>query len=300
MSSKKFTLFINSKNRETTENIYNFNIYLKNQIMIKPNEYINISVMGFYMLNSMYNVNSITKNNTFIIKRTNLDGSNIINTDITVPYGNYSVLTFRDTINNLLKTSSLTNISLTYNIPTNNYTFNNTNTIYKWYIIPNLCYKLLGITTETDISNGFIGKYVNMVNYQQIYIRCPSLSFTNFNQDNIRDKNNNLNISDILFSINKGDIEPYRIINYKNEDSNSSFSYNITNTILTELNLQLYNENDEMIYDASDYILELQISITDKNNDKYMETGFSILKYLDEINTSVLSIFFKFENNYLT
>ena len=54
----------------------------------------NINVMSFSMLNTMYNVNQITKNNTFTIRRTNLDGiTGIINTVITIPFGNYSVIT---------------------------------------------------------------------------------------------------------------------------------------------------------------------------------------------------------------
>jgi hypothetical protein len=88
-----------------------------------------------------------------------------------------------------------------------------------------------------------------MVNYEQIVLRCPSLNFEYLNQDNIRDKNNNLNVSDILFTINKADTEPYRTIAYKNEDAGTSYSYNITNTNINTIKLQLFNENDEMILD---------------------------------------------------
>ena len=63
MNNKKFNIYINSKNRDVNENIYDFNIYLKNQIFAGKNEGMNINVMNFSMLNSMYNVNQITKNN---------------------------------------------------------------------------------------------------------------------------------------------------------------------------------------------------------------------------------------------
>ena len=108
MNNKKYNIFINSKNRDKNENIYDFNIYLKNQIFVGKNEGVNINVMSFSMLNSMYNVNSTTKNNIFTIRRTNLDGiTGIVDTSITIPFGNYSVITLKDTINSLLTSSSL-------------------------------------------------------------------------------------------------------------------------------------------------------------------------------------------------
>jgi hypothetical protein len=299
MSSKKFNIFISSKNRDRNEKIYDFNLYLRNQILVGKNEGININVMSFSMLNSMYNVNSITKNNTFIIRRTDLDGiSNIIEITITIPFGNYSVITLRDVINSLLVSSSLSNISLSYNIPTNTYTFNNNNSSNRWFIIPNSCNKLLGVSTIIEITSNYTGTFVNMVNYEQIIIRCPSLNFENLNQDNIRDKNNSLNISDILFTINKADTEPYRTISYKNEDAGTSYSYNITNNNLSTINLQLFNENDELITDAPDYLLELQIIVYDKTDNVFQEIGIQSLSLLDDIYFTLLNILFK-KNNYL-
>ena len=285
---KKYNLFISSKNRDVNENVYDFNIYLKNQIIIGANEGININVMSFSMLNSMYNINSNTKNNTFIIKRTDLDGvSNPINTTIIIPYGNYSVLTLRDVINSSLITNGLSNIYLTYNIPTNSYTYTNNNMSYKWFIIPSNCIKLLGISTTTEITNNYTGSYVNMVNYDNIIVRCPSLIFENLNQDNIKDKRNFLNISDILFWINKTDTEPYRTITYKNEDAGTSYSYNITNTNISTLQLQLYNENDELILDAPDYTIELQLVVYEKNDAVYREIGLQSLSILNDIYYSI-------------
>lgn len=294
MNNKKYNIFINSKNRDKNENIYDFNIYLKNQIFVSKNEGININVMSFSMLNSMYNVNSTTKNNTFTIRRTNLDGvTGILNTVITIPYGNYSVITLKDTINSLLISSSLSNINLTYNIPTNTYTYKNNNVSYRWFLIPNNCMKLLGISISTEITSNYTGTYVNMVNYEQIILRCPSLNFEYLNQDNIRDKNNNLNVSDILFTINKADTEPYRTIAYKNEDAGTSYSFNITNNNISTIKLQLFNENDEMITDASDYLLELQIIVFYKSDSIFQELGIQSLSLLDDIYFTLLNIYSK-------
>jgi hypothetical protein len=299
MSNKKFNLFISSKNRDTNERVYDYNLYLKNQILVGKNEGVNINVMSFSMLNSMYNVNPVTKNNTFIIRKTNLDGiTGIVETTITIPFGNYSVITLKDTINSLLVSSSLSNISLSYNIPTNTYTFKNSNVSFKWFINPNTCMKLLGLASTVEITSNYTGTFVNMVNYEQIIIRCPSLNFEYLNQDNIRDNDNNLNISDILFTINKADIEPYKTIAYKNEDAGTSYSYNITNTNISTINLQLYNEKNEMILDAPDYFLELQIVVYEKSETIQQEIAIQSLSLLDDIYFTLLNILFK-KNNYL-
>ena len=293
MSSKKFNLILTSKNRDKNEPVYNFNLYLKNQILISKNEVINVNVMSFSMLNSMYNVNSTTQNNTFTIRKTQLDGTTLINnTTITIPYGNYSVLTLRDTINSLLNTAGLNNISLTYNTPTNTYTYANTDLTKRYFLIPLNMTKLLGVSTMTEI-NSLTGSYVNMVNYEHIIIRCPSLNFEYLNQENIRDKTSTFLSSDILFTINKGDTQPFKIISYKNEDGATSYSYNITNKDISVLNLQLYNENDEPIYDAPDFFLELQFIVMERNDDYFKEVSIQSLSLLDDIYYTLLNILFK-------
>lgn len=293
MSSKKYNLFLTSKNRDKNEPIYNFNLYLKNQILISKNEIINVNVMSFSMLNSMYNVNSTTQNNTFTIRKTQLDGTTLINnTTITIPYGNYSVLTLRDTINSLLNAAGLNNISLTYNTPTNTYTYANTDLTKRYFLIPLNMTKLLGVSTMTEI-NSLTGSYVNMVNYEQIILRCPSLDYEYLNQENIRDKSSTFLSSDILFTINKGDTQPFKIISYKNEDAGTSYSYNIKNKDISVLNLQLYNENDEPIYDAPDFLLEIQFIVMERNDDYFKEVSIQSLSLLDDIYYTLLNILFK-------
>ncbi len=64
--NKVYNLFINSANRAKSDNSYNFSIYFDNEeILVNPNEGMNVNVVSFSMLNSMYNVNKYTNNNTF-------------------------------------------------------------------------------------------------------------------------------------------------------------------------------------------------------------------------------------------
>jgi hypothetical protein len=63
---KVYNIYINSANRDLNEKNYEFNIFFDNdEINVRPNEGVNVNVVSFHMLNSMYNVNQYTKNNTF-------------------------------------------------------------------------------------------------------------------------------------------------------------------------------------------------------------------------------------------
>ena len=281
--NKVFNIFINSANRSSIDKSYDFNIYFDNdEININPNEGVNVNVVSFSMLNSMYNVNQHTGNNKFVLLR---NGG--ITETITIPYGNYSVYTFMEQLNTLL--SGLVKVS--YNVATNTYTYKNIG-IGTISITPQNCNKLLGLNDTTPITTlGTTSGYINMVNYQQVILRCPTFVFENCCMDNIQDKNNFIAVSDILYWTNKQDIEPFKMINYKNEDCSTVYSYNVLNTSFMTLSFKLVNEYNQPILDAPDFLLQLQVSIFDKDNNVYKEGMLQILKLLNEIYFTVLNIF---------
>jgi len=281
--NKIYNIFINSANRSSLEKTYDFNLFFDNdELIINPNEGVNVSVVSFSLLNSMYNVNQYTSNNTFILHNNTLS----TNTTITIPYGNYNVFTLQNQLNTLLSGS----ISVSYNVATNTYTYTNIS-LYSLNIIPQNCYKLLGLSTTTSISSlGTNSSYVNMVNYQQVILRCPTLVFENNSMDNIQDKNNFIAVSDILYWVNKQDVEPFKMINYKNEDCGTLYSYNIVNRSFSTLNFKLVNEFNQPIYDAPDYLLQIQISIFDKDNNYFKEASLQALKLLNDIYFTLLNI----------
>ena len=284
--NKVFNIYINSANRNSVDKSYDFNIYFDNdEININPNEGVNVNVVSFSLLNSMYNVNQYTGNNSFILLQ---NGST--NTTITIPYGNYSVYSFMDKLNELLSNK----IKVSYNIATNTYTYTNVS-VGTLSIIPQNCNKLLGLNDTTSISSsGTISGYVNMVNYQQVILRCPTFVFENCAMDNIQDKNNFIAVSDILYWINKQDVEPFKMINYKNEDCSTVYSYNVLNTSFMTLNFKLVNEYNQPILDAPDYLLQLQISVFDKDNNYFKEAMLQALKLLNEIYFTVFKFSFIF------
>ena len=281
--NKVYNIFINSANRSSLEKIYDYNLFFDNdELIVNYNEGVNVSVVSFSLLNSMYNVNQYTSNNTFTLQNITLS----TNTTITIPYGNYNVYTLQNQLNTLLSGY----ITIAYNVATNTYTYTNTS-LFSLSLIPQNCYKLLGLSTTTSISSlGTNSSYVNMVNYQQVILRCPTLVFENNSMDNIQDKNNFIAVSDILYWVNKQDVEPFKMINYKNEDCGTLYSYNVINRSFSTLNFKLVNEFNQPIYDAPDYLLQLQVSIFDKDNNYFKEASLQALKLLNDIYFTLLNI----------
>ena len=152
------------------------------------------------------------------------------------------------------------------------------------------CDRLLGISSITEITtNGYIGSFVNMVDYQQVILKCPTFKYENFSLDNIQNKNNILSNSDYLFWFNKQDIEPFKTINYRNEDCGTNFSYNLLNRYINIINLQVVNEFDELIEDCPDYLLQLQVSVIEKNDDIIQLIGIQVLRLLKDIHFVLLN-----------
>jgi len=57
------------------------------------------------------------------------------------------------------------------------------------------------------------------------------------------------------------------------------------------LNFKLVNEYNQPILDAPDFLLQLQISVFDKDNNYFKEAMLQGLKLLNEIYFTVLNIF---------
>jgi hypothetical protein len=80
------------------------------------------------------------------------------------------------------------------------------------------------------------------------------------------------------------------MINYKNEDGSTLYNYNVVNRSFSYFNFKLTNKLDESIYDAPDYLLQLQIIIYDKDNSYFKEAVIQALKLLNDIYFTILNI----------
>jgi len=295
--SHTYNLYINSKNRGISEKTYDFNIRLQNQITINKNQYINIDVCSFYMINSMYNISSIIGNNTFDIEVRNVTTNALISTIYkTIPDGNYNVSTLKNMLNSLL----LNIIEISYNSAQNTYNFKKLDAGFK-YILKNInCTKLIGLAnTPIEITTiPITSTYLNMVDYQQIIIKTD-LEYMNLNQDNITsDNDNNLNVSQILLFVNKQDVEPFKSIQYRNEDGGDTFSYNLINQNINKINFKVLNENGKIIKDCPDWLIHLKLTISDKHQSTYYELMNQMISKLSDIHYVLLNMLFQKKSLY--
>jgi len=276
---KTITSFIKSSNRASNEKTYNFSIdYPDGILTCGADEYMEINVISFDMINTMYNINET--NNQFIIRRGTTD------TTYTIPVGNYSVKTF---LTQLL-TENDPHITITYNTAQNTYTFKKNSTSLLHYFIPHKTWKLLNMlpTVPYEITTaGIQTGYVNLVNYSKIILRTEGINYYYSNIENYG-SSNNATLSNIIFWACKSDIEPFKVIKYNNEDAGRSFSYKIENKEINNITLQLKNENNELITDAPEYLVALQYNFYKVDDNIIKITMISINKLLNEIYTTLI------------
>ena len=248
---KTITSFIKSSNRATGENTYNFSIDFTDGVLsCDNNEYMEINVLSFDMINSMYNINS--NNNQFIIRRGTTD-----------PH-----------------------ITITYNTAQNTYTFTKKAGIHQLhYIIPSKIWGLINLLpttiyqiTTTGLTTGFI----NLVNYSKIILRTEGINYYYSNIENYGSRNT-ATLSNIIFWKTKSDVEPFSLLKYNNEDGGNSFSYKIENKEINNISFLLKNENNEFITDAPDYMVALQFNFYRVEDDIMKLNIISINKIINEI-----------------
>jgi hypothetical protein len=278
---KTITSFIKSSNRSDNEKSYNFSIdYPDGVLTCNGDEYMEVNVISFDMINTMYNINNT--NNQFIIRRGTTD------TTYTIPEGNYSVKTFMAMMSGLIND---VNIIISYNTAQNTYTFAKKAGITQLhYIIPSKIWGIINLlpTTEYNIPvTGMTTGYINLVNYSKIIIRTEGINYYYSNIENYG-KPNSSTLSNIIFWACKSDIEPFKVIKYNNEDAGRSFSYKIENKEINNLTLQLKNENNEFILDAHDYLIALQFNFYKVDDNIIKLTMISINKLLNEIYTTLI------------
>ena len=255
--SKSHYIYISSKNRSSNEKIYDFNVLLNNPIIVNRNQGINISVVGFSMLNTDYNLRGLS----FIIQElhyTPIIYSQLYN--IIIPDGNYNYQTLINFLNNHTPIKNI--ISFEYVKERNAIKFINKLVEGDINIIAGNCSKILGITNSITITTNFEGSYINLTNYSHIIIKSNNILFEDNTQDNIDNKE--MENSTILFMIDKQDIPPFQLISYRNHDKSDNYSYNISNRQINSIDLHLYNEKGEILTNTDDYFITLKIVIFNK------------------------------------
>lgn len=256
--SKSNYIYISSKNRQSNEKIYNFNVILNNPIIINRNQGINLSVDYFSMMNTDYNLKGIY----FKVDTVRLIDNLITTYTYNIPDGNYSYLSLMEYLNSVLTGK----IQVEYLKHRNAFKFTNLiSATYDLYLMPQNANKFLGvysdITLATYTSITYEGSYINLTNYSHIIIKSNSILFEDNTQDNFNSKE--MGNSSILFMIDRQDIPPFQLITYKNSGGDN-YSYNLNNRQISTIDLQLYNEKGELLTNTDEYFLVLKIVITNK------------------------------------
>lgn len=263
MNSKSHYIYISSKNRGSNEEIHDFNVLLNNPIIVNRNQGINISVVGFSMLNTDYNLRGLS----FYIQEIHYIPPTFNLYQINIPDGNYNYQTLINFLNNYTPTKNI--ISFEYVKERNAIKYISKLTEGDLIINSNNCSKILGLLnnfTTIAFNTTYEGSYINLTNYSHIIIKSNNILFEDNTQDNINNKE--MGNSSILFMIDKQDIPPFQLISYRNHDNGDNYSYNISNRQINLIDLHLYNEKGEVLTNSDDYFITLKIVIFNKEEVK--------------------------------
>ena len=261
--SKSHYIYISSKNRSLNEEIHDFNVLLNNPIIVNRNQGINISVVGFSMLNTDYNLRDLS----FFIQEIHYTPPTFNLYQINIPNGNYNYQTLINFLNNYTPTKNI--ISFEYVKERNAIKYTNKMTEGNIVINSNNCKNILGLLnnyTTIAYNTTYEGSYINLTNYSHIIIKSNNILFEDNTQDNINNKE--MGNSSILFMIDKQDIPPFQLISYRNHDKSDNYSYNISNRQINSIDLHLYNEKGEILTNTDDYFITLKIVIFNKEEIK--------------------------------
>ena len=286
----KINIYINSKNRDLSETISNFTVRIpQNLLRLSQGEYFTLNVNGFYCYNSWFNCID-NFNNEFHIIIKNIDNEVIETYVYKLNDGNPNVNDVKSNLNNLL----LNKVNVTYDKQRNKFIFKRTLPVstqqYKMYLKIINSEDFLGFyKSDRDIEillpylqNVFSNNIINILGDEAIIIKingdCILAGNTvdNFGTETYEPSN-------IIF-MKPIDVPSNGLLKYNNEDGGDSFHYRLANVEqITWFTLTVYNQDNELIPNFSDYILLLQF-IRHKTEEGKVEILLnSLLDYVKQI-----------------
>ena len=286
----KINIYINSKNRDLSEQISNFTVRIpQNLLRLSQGEYFTLNVNGFYCYNSWFNCID-NFNNEFHIIIKNIDNEVIQTYVYKLNDGNPNVNDVRTNLNNLL----LNKVNITYDKQRNKFIFKRTLPVstqqYRMYLKIINSEDFLGFyKSDRDIEiflpylqNVYSNNIINILGDEAIIIKingdCILAGNTvdNFGTETYEPSN-------IIF-MKPIDVPSNGLLKYNNEDGGDSFHYRLANVEqITWFTLTVYNQDNELIPNFSDYILLLQF-IRHKTEEGKVEILLnSLLDYVKQI-----------------
>ena len=279
----KINIYINSKNRDLSEQISNFTVRIpQNLLRLSQGEYFTLNVNGFYCYNSWFNCID-NFNNEFHIIIKNIDNEVIETYVYKLNDGNPNVNDVKSNLNNLL----LNKVNITYDKQRNKFIFKRTLPVstqqYRMYLKIINSEDFLGFyKSDRDIEillpylqNVYSNNIINILGDEAIIIKingdCILAGNTvdNFGTETYEPSN-------IIF-MKPIDVPSNGLLKYNNEDGGDSFHYRLANVEqITWFTLTVYNQDNELIPNFSDYILLLQF-IRHKTEEGKLEASLNLL-----------------------
>jgi len=261
----KINIYINSKNRDLSEQISNFTVRIpQNLLRLESGEYFTLNINGFYCYNSWFNcIDGFNNEFQIIIKN---DNNEIVETIIyKINDGNPNVNDVRTNLNTLL----LNKIIVSYDKQRNKFLFKRTLPVstqnYTMYLKIINCEDFLGYYKSDRNIEILLPYYQNVSSNNIINILGDEAIIIKINGDCILAGNTVDNFgtetyepSNIIF-MKPIDVPSNGLLQYNNEDGGDSFQYRLANVEqITWFTLTVHNQDNELIPNFSDYILLLQ------------------------------------------
>ena len=257
MYEDKVNVYINSKNRATSETVSNFNIAIPDGLLrlYDKNEYWTLNVNFFSCFNNWYNCMTDFNDKFQLIYH---DSSGVQTEVLTfqLKEGNPDVYDVKTNLNTLLSG----HVTVSYDKPRNVFMYTRSSSL------------VVGVYSEQPI---------NVVGDEAITITINGDADLEGNTvDNFGSKD--FVPSDIIFC-QAIDVPPYALIQYNNEDAGDSFQYRLKQIReIKNFSLIVKNQDNEVIPKMTDYLLTLQF-VKHKSIDKTASLLEKILDYLKQI-----------------
>ena len=280
--NSKVNLYINSKFKKKDETNGRMKIIIPAGLLnLQGSDYYTLSINGFYMFNSFYQLN---ENRYFTVYHRDIS-KNIVGATLKglTCIGNPNVYHIIDDLNAIL----LNIANVTYDKISNTFIFIRTsaqsNTQNKLYISPVNCGNFLGFDNDKEVEIKASGAG-GTESYYPINVIAHTQLLFNIDGD-IQLPQNNLDNSDticrpnsVLFYKNI-DQEKNKLLTYDNIDGNNSFEYRITATeTINQFVISVTNQDFEFIDDLPDWQLCIQFTKTKEDQTESLLT--QIKEYL--------------------
>lgn len=298
MSDSKFVnVFITSKNKQFEEKPCDWILQFPSGLInSKANQSLRLNVISFHIPNNFYNINE--RNNKFDVIVRDENDNIVEKVQFNIMPGNYSVMTFRDYINNACKDYFM----MTYNSARNTYTIKSvyhdtsmtvnlkTYSTGQFFGMDNV----IDIEFELNPDGEEMDYTANMCSFDKIVLNAYGLNPELMSIENIGHKDPDFERSSILLWASRTDIPINGMIKYDNYDGGNSYSYNLYDSEINSFRLTLSDEFGNILDSALDYTLLLRFEIYDNNKKDLYNKVESIANYMNTIQYYILLLLERF------